>query len=82
MNSTRDVWKYWIYGNLLQNDNIMNEDEKKIYDRALVKYSTIVRCGGNSIEEIRECIGIFEEFEDYEKCADLLEILKAYESKK
>lgn len=60
----------------------MNGEEKKIYDRALVKYSMIVRCGGNSIEEIKECINIFEEFEDYEKCADLLEILKAYESKK
>ena len=45
----------------------MNGEEKKIYDRALVKYSMIVRCGGNSIEEIKECINIFEEFEDYEK---------------
>jgi hypothetical protein len=60
----------------------MNGEEKKIYDKALAKYSIIVRCGGNSIEEIKECINIFEEFEDYEKCADLLEILKAYETKK
>jgi hypothetical protein len=60
----------------------MNRDDKKIYDQALSKYSMIVRCGGNSIEEIKECISIFEYYEDYEKCADLLEILKAYESKK
>ena len=78
----RDAQKYWIYGNLLQMTKDMNEDEKKIYDRALVKYSIIISCGGNSIEEIKECIDIFEQFEDYEKCADLLEILKAYESKK
>lgn len=78
----RDAQKYWIYRNLLQMNKGMNEDEKKIYDRALVKYSIIIRCGGNSIEEIKECIDIFEQFEDYEKCADLLEILKAYESKK
>ena len=41
-----------------------------------------MRCGGNSIEEIKDCISIFEKLEDYEKCADLLEILKAYETKK
>ena len=60
----------------------MDNNDKKIYDNALIKYSIIMRCGGNSIEEIKDCISIFEKLEDYEKCADLLEILKAYETKK
>ena len=86
MRRGRAVWKmfrnigstrahYWIILN-------MNQEDKKIYDNALIKYSIIVRCGGNSIEEIRDCIRILEKLEDYEKCADLLEILKAYETKK
>ena len=44
----------------------MNQEDKKIYDNALIKYSIIVRCGGNSIEEIRDCIRILEKLEDYE----------------
>jgi hypothetical protein len=58
----------------------MKAEERKIYDSALSDYSNIVRGGGNSIEEIKQCIAIMEKFEDYEKCQDLLRILKAYSS--
>jgi hypothetical protein len=56
----------------------MKAEERKIYDSALSDYSDIVRGGGNSIDEIKECMSVMERFEDYEKCQDLLRILKAY----
>ena len=58
----------------------MKAEERKIYDSALSNYSNIIRSGGNSMEEINECLVIMERFEDYEKCQDLLRILKAYGS--
>lgn len=59
----------------------MREEDRKVYDRALADYSLIIRSGGNSLEQIESCLRALEEFEDYEKCRDLLEILKAYRSK-
>jgi hypothetical protein len=59
----------------------MRQDERKIYEQALSDYSNIIRAGCNSIGQIEECIKILENFEDYEKCKDLLEILKAHQSK-
>lgn len=61
--------------------NFLKKEEKQIYDSALKEYSSIIKWGGNSLEEIRECIETLEYFEDYEKCKDLLEILNAYDSK-
>lgn len=60
----------------------MTEEDKILYNSALRVYSAIMKSGGNSIEEIKECIEILEEFEDYEKCKDLLEIFNAYKFKK
>lgn len=60
----------------------MKEEDKKVYDSALSDYSIIIRSGGNSLDQIKDCIKAFEYFEDYEKCKDLLEILKAYQSKR
>ena len=59
----------------------MREEDRKIYDRALADYSIIIRSGGNSLQQIENCMHDLEKFEDYEKCKDLLEILKAYQSK-
>lgn len=58
----------------------MKASERKIYDSALSDYSNIIRSGGNSIKEIEGCLATMERFEDYEKCQDLLRILKAYSS--
>lgn len=54
----------------------MKIEEKEKYDNNLLQYSSIVRGDSNSIEEILRCIEIFEYFEDYEKCEDLIQILK------
>lgn len=58
----------------------MEAEERKVYDSALSTYSDIMRSGGNSLDEIIECITTMEKFEDYEKCQDLLRRLKAYNS--
>ncbi len=60
---------------------VLNQEEKNIYDSALRVYSSIIKWGGNSLGEIQECIGVLEYFEDYEKCKELLEILNAYKNK-
>ena len=54
----------------------MKIEEKKKYDNNLSQYSSIVRGDSRSIDEILKCIEIFEYFEDYEKCEDLIQILK------
>ena len=59
----------------------MRQDERRFYEQALADYSNIIRSGGNSLDQIEECIRVLERFEDYEKCKDLLEILRAYRSK-
>lgn len=45
---------------------------------ALNIYSDIVKYGLDSsvLEESEECLHILEEFEEYEKCSDILHILK------
>lgn len=45
---------------------------------ALGVYSNIIKFGQGStlIEKSSECLIILEEFEEYEKCQDLFEILK------
>jgi hypothetical protein len=45
---------------------------------ALGIYSNIVKFGSKSIllENSEECLAILEEFEEYEKCHDLFEVLK------
>jgi hypothetical protein len=60
----------------------MREEDKKVYDSALSDYSIIIRSGGNSLDQIKDCIKALEYFEDYEKCQDLLEILKTYQAKR
>lgn len=57
----------------------MTADEKNMYNQALDEYCRIVRHGGNTIEEVQNCLKMMEYFEDYEKCKDLSEIIKAYE---
>lgn len=59
----------------------MREEEREVYDRALADYSLIIRSGGNSLQQVENCMRTLEKFEDYEKCKDLLEILKAYTAK-
>lgn len=57
----------------------MRFEETFIYNEALDQYCQIIRHGGNDLEEIRNCLKTMEYFEDYEKCRDLAEIIKAYE---
>jgi hypothetical protein len=57
----------------------MKSAETDIYNEALNQYCQIVRHGGSTIEEIKSCLRIMEYFEDYEKCKDLCEIIKANE---
>lgn len=57
----------------------MKSAETDIYNEALSHYCQIVRHGGSTIEEVRNCLKLMEYFEDYEKCKDLSEIIKAYE---
>ena len=59
----------------------MRQDERIFYEQALADYSHIIGRGGNSLEQIEKCMEVLERFEDYEKCGDLLEILKAYRTK-
>ena len=48
---------------------------------ALGVYSNIIKFGQRSIliENSQECLTILEEFEEYEKCHDLFEVLKTKE---
>lgn len=57
----------------------MKSAEIDIYNEALDQYCQIVRHGGWTIEEVRRCLKVMEYFEDYEKCKDLSEIIKANE---
>jgi hypothetical protein len=54
----------------------MKENEKEIYNRNLMLYSSIVREKIKDKVEIIECIRLLEYFEDYEKCEHLLTIIK------
>jgi hypothetical protein len=57
----------------------MKLDEIKIYEQALSVYTEIVRTYGknHSAVDILECIRIFEKLEDYDKCKDLLDIIRS-----
>ena len=55
----------------------MKVEEKKKYDDNLLKYSSILQGLSRSEQEIRDCIKIFEYFEDYEKCEDLIKFIEA-----
>ncbi len=50
---------------------------------ALGIYSNVVKFGLKSrmLESSQECLVILEEFEEYEKCHDLFEILRTKEEK-
>ena len=54
----------------------MKEAEKDIYNNNIQLYSQIVRNKSKDKEKVLECLGVFEYFEDYEKCDDLLRILR------
>jgi hypothetical protein len=54
----------------------MKENEKEIYNKNLMLYSSIVREKIKDKVEIIECIRLLEYFEDYEKCEHLLTIIK------
>ena len=57
----------------------MKLDEIKIYEQALSVYTEMVRTHGknHSTSDILECIRIFEKLEDYDKCKDLLDIIRS-----
>jgi hypothetical protein len=46
---------------------------------ALKIYSDIIKRGSKSplFESSNDCMGILEEFEEYEKCSDLYEVIKS-----
>lgn len=56
----------------------MKNSDILIYEESLKLYSDIMsRHGKNkTIIEIRECMEIFERLEDYDKCRDLLNIIR------
>jgi hypothetical protein len=56
----------------------MKNSDILIYEESLKLYSDIMsRHGKNkTITEIRECMEIFERLEDYDKCRDLLNIIR------
>ena len=56
--------------------------EKYLYDENLVRYTLIMGSRSVDRQDIIDCIKIFERFEDYEKCQDLLNILSNIEKGK
>lgn len=56
----------------------MNDSDIKIYDLSLEMYSEIMASHGKSrtIQEIKECLEVFEKLEDYDKCRDLLDVIR------
>lgn len=57
----------------------MKPEEIKIYEDFLSKYTEIMRTSGknHTVSHILECITIFEKLEDYDKCKDLLDIIRS-----
>lgn len=57
----------------------MKPEEIKIYEDFLSKYTEIMRTSGKNHtgSHILECITIFEKLEDYDKCKDLLDIIRS-----
>ncbi len=56
----------------------MEASDIKKYDACLELYSEIMGNRGKTrtISEIRECLETFEVLEDYDKCKDLLDIIR------
>lgn len=59
----------------------MGELDKLKYDSNLKEYSHIIRMNIKDKERILKCLQMFEYFEDYEKCKDLISILRKIEDK-
>jgi hypothetical protein len=57
----------------------MKSDDIRIYEESLCKYTEIMRTSGKnySVSYILECISVFEKLEDYDKCKDLLDIIRS-----
>jgi hypothetical protein len=57
---------------------IMKSSDILIYETSLKLYSDIMSTHGKNktITEIRECMETFERLEDYDKCKDLLNLMK------
>ena len=53
----------------------MKEEEIQLYEENLKNYSLFIKNRSGLKTDILKCIKIFEYFEDYEKCKDLLEII-------
>jgi hypothetical protein len=60
----------------------MKERDKEKYNDNLAEYSSIVRERTKDRERILGCLKMFEYFEDYEKCKDLINILKKLDEEK
>lgn len=60
----------------------MEDKDRELYDETLKMYSSIIRSKYGGKSEILECIKVFEFFEEYEKCDDLLKILDTLNDKK
>jgi|JI10StandDraft_1071094.scaffolds.fasta_scaffold02576_25 hypothetical protein len=56
----------------------MKDSDIKKYNLSLKLYTEIMSNSGKgrTIPEIRECLKTFETLEDYDKCRDLLNILR------
>ena len=56
----------------------MKNSDILIYETSLKLYSDIMRTHGRNktLSEIRECMETFEKFEDYDKCKDLLDLIR------
>ena len=56
----------------------MKPSDIKIYELSLLIYSEIMTNHGKTrkLSEIKECLNTFERLEDYDKCRDLLEIIR------
>lgn len=61
--------------------NLMKPEEIIKYEDALVKYTNILRGKYINTLEISDCIKILENFEDYEKCNQLTQILEERKNK-
>jgi len=60
----------------------MRDEEVEIYNNNLELYSTIVRSKIKARDLVEECLRVFEYFEDYEKCEDLIRILREMDEEK
>jgi hypothetical protein len=56
----------------------MKDSDIKLYEISLKTYSEIMSGQGRkrTMDEIKECLETFERLEDYDKCKDLLNVIK------